>query len=500
MDSHRALMKLEAEIHEDLGQTMDGQWGSHKGKGGSGMVGIQPNPRKRAKTDDWADGGGGGKGNPGSQRMMYPGHGGGIPYQQMMMGPGGSNMHGPYQQVSSSGPPMRHQGRPGGPHPGYPHHQQSVGAIPSDENFMPSRKQEELQGAEDGFNVGDLFSTDADQDDTLDGTNPSVQPSQSFVTSEEQSTAPSPGIGAAGESEPLVPLKSIATLEGHEGKITCCAFSPEAEWLATAGHDKKTLVWNVATYERKQSFDSHQHSVLDVRFSPHSSVLATASMDKQVKLWNCVSGRCLGTLVGHSAAVTSVDFHPVNKDILCSSDVEGELRYWKMNSSSSQQISCVCTGNLEVASKTIRQAQYNPSGGKLIAVASDNHISIFDVETKKLLHQLVGHQKPITAIAWQPNTELLVSTSDDSTRLWSPSSARSTQVLNSMNRQHSCVFYNETTVAIGAYQTIELWNFAENKQVSFGAHEGMVSALARSGNHLASASHDFTAKLWEAPI
>ena len=69
-------------------------------------------------------------------------------------------------------------------------------------------------------------------------------------------------------------------------------------------------------------------------------------------------------------------------------------------------------------------------------------------------------------------TELLVSASDDSTRLWSPSTARCTQVLNSMNRQHSCVFYDENTVAIGAYQTIELWNFMENKRISFGAHEG----------------------------
>jgi len=340
--------------------------------------------------------------------------------------------------------------------------------------------------------VGDLFSADADQDDALNGN----QANQSFMSPQEHS-ASSPGLNAS-DSGMLVPLKNVATLEGHTSKVTCCAFSSQGEWLATAGHDKKTLVWNVNSFERKQSFDSHQHIVLDVRFSPHTSVLATASMDKQIKLWNCESGRCLGTLVGHSAAVTSVDFHPVHSDILCSSDVEGELRYWKMNNASAREISCVCTGNLKVASKTIRQAQFNPVGGRLIAVASDSNISIFDLETKRLIHQLVGHQKAITAIAWHPVTELLVSASDDSTRLWSPSTARCTQVLNSMNRQHSCVFYDENTVAIGAYQTIELWNFMENKRISFGAHEGLVSCLARGGQHVASVSHDTSAKLWEA--
>ena len=94
-------------------------------------------------------------------------------------------------------------------------------------------------------------------------------------------------------------------------------------------------------------------------------MLATASMDKKIKLWNCDQGRNISALVGHNAQVTSVDFHPVHPDILCSSDGEGELRYWKLNNASS---ATTCTGNLKVASKTIRQALFNPVGGKQIAV------------------------------------------------------------------------------------------------------------------------------------
>ncbi|CAL5353988.1 unnamed protein product [Camellia sinensis] len=67
-------------------------------------------------------------------------------------------------------------------------------------------------------------------------------------------------------------------------KVTCCHFSSDGKLLASAGHDKKVVLWSMDTLKTEITPEEHQYLITDVRFRPNSSQLATASFDKSLRL------------------------------------------------------------------------------------------------------------------------------------------------------------------------------------------------------------------------
>ncbi|CAL5375729.1 unnamed protein product [Camellia sinensis] len=65
------------------------------------------------------------------------------------------------------------------------------------------------------------------------------------------------------------------------------------EWdgklLASAGHDKKVVLWSMDTLKTETTPEEHQYLITDVRFRPNSSQLATVSFDKSLRLWHAAN-------------------------------------------------------------------------------------------------------------------------------------------------------------------------------------------------------------------
>ncbi|GER55102.1 WD-repeat protein [Striga asiatica] len=225
-------------------------------------------------------------------------------------------------------------------------------------------------------------------------------------------------------------------------KVTCCHFSYDGKLLASAGHDKKAVLWNMNTLQTETTPEEHQFLITDVRFRPNSSQLATASFDKSVRLWDAANQ-------GGSA-----------------------------------------------------QVRFQPRNGHLLAAASDKVVSIFDVENDRQTHSFQGHSGVVNYLCWDLSGEILASVSEDSIKVWSLATGECIHELNASGNQfHSCVFHPSYSalLVIGGLQSLELWNMVENKSMTVAAHENIVAALAQSPvtGMVASASHDSSVKLWK---
>lgn len=288
----------------------------------------------------------------------------------------------------------------------------------------------------------------------------------------------------------------VSSVRASTGKVACCHFSSDGKLLASGGHDKKAVLWYTDTLKQKTTLEEHTLPITDVRFSPSMARLATSSFDKTVRVFEAdTPGYSLRTFTGHSAGVMSLDFHPNKDDIICSCDGDGEIRYWSINHGSCAKVSKGGTA----------QVRFQPRLGRYLAAAAENVISILDAETLACRHSLKGHEKPIISVSWDSNGELLASVSEDSVKVWTFRSGSEGDCLHELsctgNKFQSCVFHPSysTLLVIGCYQTLELWNMAENKNMSMSAHEGMVVSLAASpvSGLVASASHDKIVKLWK---
>ncbi|KAJ7533570.1 hypothetical protein O6H91_13G055100 [Diphasiastrum complanatum] len=291
-------------------------------------------------------------------------------------------------------------------------------------------------------------------------------------------------------------FQEVGCLRASTSKVVCCHFSSDGKLLASAGHDKKAVLWNMDTLKLKSTLEEHSFLITDVRFSPNSARLATSSFDKTVRVWDADNpSYSLRTFTGHQTSVMSLDFHPNNEDLLCSCDGDSEIRYWSVNQG-------VCT---RVFKGGMTQTRFQPRIGRLLAAAAENVVSIFDVESETCIHSLQRHTKPVHSVCWDATGDYVASVSEDSVRVWALGSGSDGECVHELscngNKFHSCVFHPNypSLLVIGCYQSLELWNMAENKSMTVTAHEGLIAALAQSPatGMVASASHDKCVKLWK---
>jgi WD40 repeat protein len=161
-------------------------------------------------------------------------------------------------------------------------------------------------------------------------------------------------------------------------KVTCCHFSSDGKLLASAGHDKKAVLWNMDTLQTENTPEEHQYLITDIRFRPNSTQLVTASFDKSVRLWDAANpSYCLNAYTGHASHVMSLDFHPKKNDLFSFCDSNSEIRYWNISPFSCTRIS---------KQKGSAQVRFQPVMGNVLAAASDKVISIYDVETDRQTH------------------------------------------------------------------------------------------------------------------
>eukprot|EP00250_Pteridium_aquilinum_P020315 c24782_g2_i2 orf=425-1324(-) len=285
-------------------------------------------------------------------------------------------------------------------------------------------------------------------------------------------------------------------LQASNSKVVSCHFSSDGKILASAGHDKKAVLWSTETLKLKSTLQEHNLLITDVRFSPHSTLLATSSFDKTVKVWDAENpSYSLRSFAGHRGSVMSLDFSPYNEDLLCSCDGENEIRYWSFNQA-------ICIRSFQGG---MSQVRFQPRVGRLLAAATENLVAIYDVESETLVHSLQRHTKPVHSVCWDATGDYVASVSEDSVRVWALGPGSDGECLHELscngNKFHSCVFHPTypQILVIGCYQSLELWCMQEKTSMTVPAHEGLIAALAQSPvtGLVASASHDKIVKLWK---
>ncbi|KAJ9688537.1 hypothetical protein PVL29_014276 [Vitis rotundifolia] len=291
-------------------------------------------------------------------------------------------------------------------------------------------------------------------------------------------------------------FSEVRCITASTSKVECCHFSSDGKLLATGGQDKKAVLWCTESFTAKSRLEEHSQMITDIRFSPSMPRLATSSADKTVRVWDVDNPvYSLRTFTGHSTNVTSLDFHPNKDDLICSCDGNGEIRYWNITNGS-------CT---RVFKGGTIQMRFQPHHGRYLAAAAEGVVSILDVETQACRQKLQGHKNHVS-VCWDSSGGYLATVSEDLVKVWTVGSggkaAECIHELNySGNKFNSCAFHPTYTslLVIGCYQSLELWNVAENKTMTLPAHDKLISSLAVSNvtGLVASASHDNCVKLWK---
>jgi WD40 repeat protein len=103
--------------------------------------------------------------------------------------------------------------------------------------------------------------------------------------------------------EPLRNLKRGAP-------FTAASFSPDGQFVATAGADSLARIWDARTGALRRTLQGHKDVVTSVQFSPDGRLLVTASRDRDARIWDVATGKTTELLRGHFGPVFGASFSP----------------------------------------------------------------------------------------------------------------------------------------------------------------------------------------------
>ena len=141
--------------------------------------------------------------------------------------------------------------------------------------------------------------------------------------------------------------------------------------------------------------------------------------------------------------------------------------------------------------------------GQVLAIASQDTISLLDSSTGQCLKTLYEHEGRVGTVAFSPDGQILASGSSDKTiKLWSVSTGQCLKTLHEHEGRVGTVAFSPDgqILASGSNgETIKLWSVSTGQCLkTLYEHEGRVGTVAFSpdGQILASGSNDKTIKLW----
>jgi WD40 repeat protein len=306
--------------------------------------------------------------------------------------------------------------------------------------------------------------------------------------------------------------EELRQFKGHEGPIQSLAFSPNGRRILTGSKDKTARVWDTDKGTELARFQEHGDWVRSVAFSPDGKRALTACVgpsagDNTVRLWDAANGKELQVLRGHEKPVSCAAFTPDGLRAVSGGD-DYTVRLWDLADGRELR---KCTGH----EAFIYSVAVSGDGRVAASAAFDRTMRLWDLDSGEELRRLDGHTKFVMSVAFSPDGRRLLSGSLDKTlRLWDRASGRELARFDTDDAGVRCVAFSSDgrfALAGSADKAVQLWRLPPADVLAgkpddpvgpaktFTGHSQLIRRVAFSfdGQHVLSAGHDGTVRLWE---
>ena len=292
----------------------------------------------------------------------------------------------------------------------------------------------------------------------------------------------------------------LRQLAGHKSSVLALAFSPDGEWVATAGRDGTNRITRSHGDAPLRIIHSVSHGLelYALAFSPNSRQLIVAGGRKSDGLIHVIDLGSEDMTVRQARqpeVFRSVNYSPDGR-VFAAASADGTISLM----ATQPQPAFI---NLEGHDGDVWAVDVSPDGQYIASGSLDQTAKIWEMKTGRLVNTIPVHF-PVVAVAFTADSRHLVTNAHgDTARVWPVEGGEATLQLSG----HGALVRSVATDPMGLWiatgsrdQKARLWDAATGELLrTFSAHVQSVTSLAFSpdGERLATASLDRHAIVWE---
>ncbi|GAB4580355.1 MAG: hypothetical protein Fur0022_30950 [Anaerolineales bacterium] len=284
----------------------------------------------------------------------------------------------------------------------------------------------------------------------------------------------------------------------HENAVTSLAFSGDGSLLVSGGEDAQVRLWDVAAQSQLDvalpvPIDD---AVFSLALAPADATLAVGLASGEIVVWDLLNASDLQTIPAHTYRVTSLAFYP--DGTLFSASEDNTVVH-------ADRTSGIMLQRLDGFTAAVLTSAYSPEGDVFATGDEYGNILIWDTATNSLIQTLTGSWGRVYAVAFAPldSNTLVAGYANGQLVLWDRQTGQATELGEHSNRITALAFSPNSQYLVSAAEepAFVVWNLATNlPEASVGGdiHTDWVESLAFSpnGESLASGSSDGHIYLW----
>uniref|UniRef100_A0A8B9KSY0 Neutral sphingomyelinase activation associated factor n=1 Tax=Astyanax mexicanus TaxID=7994 RepID=A0A8B9KSY0_ASTMX len=242
--------------------------------------------------------------------------------------------------------------------------------------------------------------------------------------------------------------------------LSSCVMLPEDKTVVCSSWDNNLYFYSIAYGRRQDTLMGHDDAVSQICWRDNQ--LYTASWDSTVKVWKCMAADISSNKrtqfeplaeLEHEAGVNTIAISPAGT-LLASGTKEGTLSVWDLASFSMlHQLSC--------HSGKIHQVAFSPDSRNILSVGEDSCLKVTDVQTGMLLSTIHAEDEQ-RCFCWDGNV-VLSGGQSGSLLVWDLLSSKVIHSIPAHSGPITCIWMNE--------QCSSVITGGEDKQIMFWKHQ-----------------------------
>ena len=306
--------------------------------------------------------------------------------------------------------------------------------------------------------------------------------------------------GAVGEdadalnwANDVLRFKKIARFETAP-VLTGLTLQPRGSHMAIAGDDNRVRICNRETGELVHLLTGHSEWVRDLAFSPDGEFLLSAGYDGRLLKWEVETGELAGEVYRASFPIAAMVLSQTTP-IACVVGFSRKVCWLNWAESG-------CVGEANVDCQDLRAVAVSPNGNTWITGGRNGLVYGLDRKTGRTTWEKAVHRRRIRDLKFSSDGQRIYSCGEDARiHVTHVHDAAKSFSLQSQHTKGQAIepLGNGLIASAGTNNEIAIWDTQRRRLLGkLVGHDGSVTSLAFDGDRLYSSGYDTTVRIWKA--